>query len=131
MIATQFAKSGTDKWQGIAWRPTAAGNPVITDTLMWLDCDIWAEHEAGDHLMVIGRVSEMSPREWHGHEPLLYFKGRTPQREIRATVTALPFKPDHRRVDVTTLIPIGALTCFRELERDVDDHVLLGLYGIS
>jgi vanillate/3-O-methylgallate O-demethylase len=27
----------------------------------------------------------------------------TPQREIRATVTALPFKPDHRRVDVTTL----------------------------
>jgi vanillate/3-O-methylgallate O-demethylase len=26
----------------------------------------------------------------------------TPQREIRATITALPFKPDHRRVDVTT-----------------------------
>jgi vanillate/3-O-methylgallate O-demethylase len=27
----------------------------------------------------------------------------TPQRGIRATVTALPFKPDHRRVDVTAL----------------------------
>ena len=27
----------------------------------------------------------------------------TPQREIRATVTALPFKPDHRRVDVAPL----------------------------
>jgi len=27
----------------------------------------------------------------------------TPQREIRATVTALPFKPDHRRVDVASL----------------------------
>ena len=27
----------------------------------------------------------------------------TPQREIRATVTALPFKPDHRRIDVTAL----------------------------
>jgi glycine cleavage system aminomethyltransferase T len=27
----------------------------------------------------------------------------TPQREIRATVTALPFKPDQRRVDVTSL----------------------------
>jgi glycine cleavage system aminomethyltransferase T len=25
----------------------------------------------------------------------------TSQREIRATVTALPFKPDHRRVDVS------------------------------
>lgn len=27
----------------------------------------------------------------------------TPQRPIRATVTTLPFKPDHRRTDVTTL----------------------------
>jgi vanillate/3-O-methylgallate O-demethylase len=27
----------------------------------------------------------------------------TPQREIRATVTGLPFKPDHRRVDVSAL----------------------------
>ncbi len=33
------------------------------------------------------------------------FWGRpgTAQREIRATVTALPFKPDHRRTDVTAL----------------------------
>jgi glycine cleavage system aminomethyltransferase T len=37
--------------------------------------------------------------------PVTVIWGRpgTPQREIRATVTALPFKPDHRRVDVTTL----------------------------
>jgi glycine cleavage system aminomethyltransferase T len=27
----------------------------------------------------------------------------TPQREVRAAVTTLPFKPDHRRVDVSTL----------------------------
>jgi len=27
----------------------------------------------------------------------------TPQREIRATVAGLPFKPDHRRIDVATL----------------------------
>ena len=27
----------------------------------------------------------------------------TPQRDIRATVTALPFKPDRRRTDVTAL----------------------------
>jgi len=39
-----------------------------------------------------------------GHEAVVIW-GRpgTPQREIRATVAALPFKPDHRRVDVTTL----------------------------
>jgi vanillate/3-O-methylgallate O-demethylase len=27
----------------------------------------------------------------------------TPQREIRATVASLPFKPDHCRTDVTEL----------------------------
>lgn len=86
-VSNQFARSGTDKWAGIDWDRTAHGNPVIRDTLMWLDCEIWAEHEAGDHLVIIGRVLEMSPEEWHRDEPLLYFKGRyrhlrelTPQR---------------------------------------------------
>ncbi|MCS5498268.1 flavin reductase family protein [Cnuibacter physcomitrellae] len=75
-ISTQFAKRGTDKWAGVEWLPTVAGNPVIAESLMWLDCEIWAEHEAGDHLVVIGSVKEMSPAEWHRHEPLLFFKGR-------------------------------------------------------
>jgi 3-hydroxy-9,10-secoandrosta-1,3,5(10)-triene-9,17-dione monooxygenase reductase component len=75
-VSNQFARKGTDKWAGIDWTPTAAGSPVIADTLMWLDCDIWAEHEAGDHFIVIGRVNEMSPAEWHMREPLLYFKGQ-------------------------------------------------------
>ena len=74
-VSNQFARKGTDKWAGIEWSPTATGNPVIADTLMWLDCDIWAEHEAGDHYIVIGRVNEMSPASWHKEEPLLYFKG--------------------------------------------------------
>lgn len=75
-VSNQFARKGTDKWAGISWTPTQAGNPVIADTLIWLDCDIWAEHEAGDHYVVIGRVNEMSPAEWHRREPLLYFKGQ-------------------------------------------------------
>jgi flavin reductase (DIM6/NTAB) family NADH-FMN oxidoreductase RutF len=75
-ISNQFARSGTDKWVDVAWSPTRAGNPVIADTLMWLDCEITAEHVAGDHLIVVGHVAELSPPEWHRHEPLLYFKGR-------------------------------------------------------
>jgi 3-hydroxy-9,10-secoandrosta-1,3,5(10)-triene-9,17-dione monooxygenase reductase component len=75
-VSNQFARKGTDKWAGIDWTPTASGNPVIADTLMWLDCDIWAEHEAGDHVIVIGRVNAMSDASWHKDEPLLYFKGQ-------------------------------------------------------
>lgn len=75
-MSDQFARSGTDKWAGIDWSATSNRNPVIADTLMWLDCAIWAEHEAGDHLIVVGYVNEMSPTEWHKHDPLLYFKGQ-------------------------------------------------------
>ena len=74
-ISNQFARKGTDKWAGIAWHPALSGNPVIDDTLMWVDCEAWAEYEAGDHLVIIGRVVEMSAPEWHTGSPLLYFKG--------------------------------------------------------
>lgn len=74
-ISSQFARRGTDKWAGISWTPAPSGNPLIADTLMWVDCQLWAEYEAGDHLIVLGRVVAMNPPEWHRHEPLLYFKG--------------------------------------------------------
>lgn len=75
-ISNQFARKGSDKWAGVEWGLTRNENPVIAGTLMWLDCDLFAEHEAGDHSIVIGCVNEMSPAEWHRGEPLLYFKGQ-------------------------------------------------------
>lgn len=74
-ISNQFARKGTDKWAGIRWLSAESGNPIIADTLMWVDCEIWAEYEAGDHLIVIGRAIAMSSAAWHRHDPLLYFKG--------------------------------------------------------
>lgn len=75
-VSNQFARKGTDKWAGIQWGPTRAGNPVLEDTLMWLDCEIWAEHDASDHLIVLGRVIEMSPATQPVRDPLLYFQSR-------------------------------------------------------
>lgn len=75
-ISNQFAMSGTDKWAGVDWRVSRQGNPVLMGSLMWLDCTLFAEHPAGDHLIVVGHVREMSPPEWHVGDPLLYFKGR-------------------------------------------------------
>lgn len=74
-LANQFARSGTDKWAGVSWHPTQLGNPVIIDTVMWLDCIAWAEHDVGDHLIVIGQVTEMSDPDWHKGDPLLFFQG--------------------------------------------------------
>jgi flavin reductase (DIM6/NTAB) family NADH-FMN oxidoreductase RutF len=75
-VSNQFAKSGTDKWAGIGWSRTGAGTPVLDNSVMWLDCEIWAEHDAGDHLIVLGRVNEMSPVDQRPNDPLLYYKGQ-------------------------------------------------------
>lgn len=74
-LSDQFARSGGDKWKGVLWSRTRAGNPVLDGTLAWLDCQAWAEHEAGDHLIVLGRVKEMSFGDGRSKEPLLYYRG--------------------------------------------------------
>jgi 3-hydroxy-9,10-secoandrosta-1,3,5(10)-triene-9,17-dione monooxygenase reductase component len=53
---------------------TLCRNPVIAGALVWLDCKITAEHEAGDHTIVIGQVTEMSTNDRRGDVPLLYFQ---------------------------------------------------------
>lgn len=86
-LSNQFARRGADKWAGVEWGASAGGNPVLGGTLMWVDCELRDEHEAGDHYIVVGAVKELSPVEWHQGEPLVFFKGR--YRSLRA-VTAWP-----------------------------------------
>jgi flavin reductase (DIM6/NTAB) family NADH-FMN oxidoreductase RutF len=73
-ICRIFASKGGDKFATIGWRPApASGAPVLHDVLAWIDCEIDAVHEAGDHYIVIGRVHELEI----GHEggPLVFFRG--------------------------------------------------------
>lgn len=87
-VSNQFARRGTDKWAGIDWAPTQAGNPVIAETAMWLDCELWAEYEAGDHYIVVGKVNEMGSREFLANDPLLFFRGR--YRQLSRSDPATP-----------------------------------------
>jgi len=73
-VSRVFAASGTDKFNGLGYRPAArTGAPVLTGVLAWIDCDLDAVHEAGDHWIVIGRVHDLEI----GHEggPLIFFRG--------------------------------------------------------
>jgi 3-hydroxy-9,10-secoandrosta-1,3,5(10)-triene-9,17-dione monooxygenase reductase component len=49
------------------------GAPLLTDALGSLECEIVAEHPAGDHWIVVGRVDDLrvSPVD----EPLVFFAG--------------------------------------------------------
>lgn len=75
-LSNQFARRGTDKWAGIPWTPTAQGNPIVEGSVAWLDCMIWAEHDAGDHLIVLGRVIELGTSVEKHPDPLVCFQGQ-------------------------------------------------------
>jgi 3-hydroxy-9,10-secoandrosta-1,3,5(10)-triene-9,17-dione monooxygenase reductase component len=73
-VCRVFASKGDSKFSTIGWRPSpVTGAPVINDVLAWIDCEIHAVHEAGDHWIVIGRALELEV----GHEggPLVFFRG--------------------------------------------------------
>ena len=53
------APAGADRFAGVDHRTTAAGVPVLADALAFLECAIEAEHPAGDHWIVVGRVTRL------------------------------------------------------------------------
>lgn len=73
-VCRMFARSGADKFAGVAWEPTqATRSPRIKGVVAWIDCEIETIHDAGDHYIVIGRVQELAAGD--DPEPLLFFQG--------------------------------------------------------
>jgi 3-hydroxy-9,10-secoandrosta-1,3,5(10)-triene-9,17-dione monooxygenase reductase component len=53
-LARRFARSGTDKFQGVEWsRSTHTGSPILVGSLAWIDCWVAAQHPGGDHQIVV------------------------------------------------------------------------------
>lgn len=73
-VCDLFAKSGIDKFASIDWRPGLTGSPIITGALAYIDCELVAEHDAGDHTIAVGRVLDLDIVNPEG-APLLFFRG--------------------------------------------------------
>ena len=72
-ITRRFARRGADRFAGVDYRERSTG-PGLTDALAWIDCRIEAEHDAGDHTIVVARVLAMEAAP--GGDPLVFFRGR-------------------------------------------------------
>ena len=73
-LARVFGTTGADKFAGVHWSPSSSGAPVLAGVLTWVGCAVEAVHEAGDHLVVLGRVTELG--ECCNEQPLLFYRGR-------------------------------------------------------
>jgi 3-hydroxy-9,10-secoandrosta-1,3,5(10)-triene-9,17-dione monooxygenase reductase component len=72
-FAVRATPAGADRFADLHWQPGRGGAPLLTDALATLECEIVAEHPAGDHWIVVGRVDDL--RISQVSEPLVFFAG--------------------------------------------------------
>lgn len=72
-ISNHFAKPGEGLAPESGWRAGTNGAPLIEGACALVECDLHAQHMAGDHVVVIGQVTALEADP--GREPLLYFRG--------------------------------------------------------
>lgn len=73
-ISNHFAKAAVDKWHDVSFDICGVGCPAFSDALAVFECETQDIHEAGDHIIIIGKVESFRRRD--DGEPLLYFRGR-------------------------------------------------------
>ena len=56
-ISGLFASKSPDKFKATSWHKGPAGSPVLADVAAWFDCVRHEVIEAGDHIILIGRVA--------------------------------------------------------------------------
>jgi 3-hydroxy-9,10-secoandrosta-1,3,5(10)-triene-9,17-dione monooxygenase reductase component len=78
-LALRATPAGADRFAGLDWEQGRGGVPLLTDALASLECEIVAEHPAGDHWIVVGRVDDLHIPPVNA--PLIFFAGAldTPQ----------------------------------------------------
>ena len=72
-LSDSYARKGEHSLDPDHFRRGVKGSPVINGALVSFECELEATHEGGDHLIIVGRVLEMTAAD--GGDPLLFFGG--------------------------------------------------------
>ena len=72
-LSDRFASTGIDRFTGVGFTLSAQGGPVLEGVLAWVDCTLRAEHDGGDHTIVVADVLDLDAAP--DAMPLFYFRG--------------------------------------------------------
>jgi flavin reductase (DIM6/NTAB) family NADH-FMN oxidoreductase RutF len=73
-VARALAAKGVDRFADVSWAATPEGAVLVHGAAAWLDCQIEAEHPAGDHALVVLRVRGLVGDP--AHPPLVFHASR-------------------------------------------------------
>lgn len=74
-VCWRFAKEGDDKFEGLSWRPSAGGSPILDGVAAWIDCALDSETVVGDHYFVVGQVESLDADDLV-HDAMVFFRGQ-------------------------------------------------------
>ena len=71
-LSNLFAKPSPNKFDEITWHLGELNTPLIDGSLAWFECENYNQLEAGDHIILIGKVKYFGKNDG---SPLGYFQG--------------------------------------------------------
>jgi len=72
-VCRAVAMRRRDKFAGIPLETSPEGNPVVTGSLAYIDCELYEKHLAGDHYIVVAKVQGLDVLR--PVQPLLFLGG--------------------------------------------------------
>ena len=72
-VCRLFAQKGADRFAHIAYTAGRSGAPLLDSAIAFVDCETVEEHDAGDHVIVVGKVLELGYSS--DGKPLLFYRG--------------------------------------------------------
>ena len=85
-VSNTFARPVEDRFAAVDWRPGPFGSPVFDDVAAWFDCALHQLVDAGDHVILIGRVEafENGGRTGLGYARGAYFTPALAEKTLLA-----------------------------------------------
>lgn len=69
----RFAQGHAEKWRDVEFHAGKSGCPLFDDAIATIECNLYSEHEAGDHIILIGEI--VQARAVENHRPLVFYRG--------------------------------------------------------
>ena len=121
-ISNRFAKSGPDRFEGVATTPGIDGVPLIDGCAAHFECRTEATYPGGDHLLFLGRVERIVGSV---RKPLAFGAGKY--------MVVHPYDNAMNAVGAGNVASLNAVhlarPCLEDLNRETDKTVGLGVWG--
>lgn len=94
-LSNRFASQGSDKFAGVSWQSGQTGAPRLEKVVAWFDCENFQQVDAGDHVILIGKVLDYS---YNTDAPLGFCRGAYVSFGLSPKMLELVASTGHLRV---------------------------------